>query len=135
MWWLPTEPGPVPVTLPDPHGRSAQTPAELAHLISLLVLDDAVASLVTAIEIETNLSSHISWGNVASSLVGATVVLSRQLPDRAVLAADICRRVLGSALLADAGDYDPGGQFRRRSCCLFYRLPRAGLCGDCALVG
>ncbi|MGH3410268.1 MAG: (2Fe-2S)-binding protein [Streptosporangiaceae bacterium] len=24
--------------------------------------------------------------------------------------------------------------FRRHSCCLYYRLPGGGLCGDCALA-
>jgi FhuF-like iron-sulfur protein len=28
-----------------------------------------------------------------------------------------------------------GLSFRRRSCCLYYRVPGGGLCGDCTLGG
>ena len=79
---------------PPGSARAVSRPRRrLAHLIALLVLDDGVAALVTAIESETHLSPHISWGNVASSVVGATVVLSRQRPDVAAM-----RRRLPSVL-------------------------------------
>src|SRR2546423_754961 len=51
------------------------------------------------------------------------------------------RREAGGVLLA-RGPRRGGGQlgvragrltFRRRSCCLFYRLPGGGTCGDCPL--
>jgi hypothetical protein len=134
MWWQPTQPSPTPIALPDPNGQEARTSEQLAQLISVLVIDEAVADLVTAIELETQLSPHISWGNVASSLVGATTVLSRQRPDVAAAAAAICRGVLRTHLLSDAGDFEPSGRFRRNSCCLYYRLPHGGLCGDCVLA-
>jgi ferric iron reductase protein FhuF len=134
MWWDPTGPSPVPITLPDPHDRSATTAEELAQLISMLVIDEAISGLVRAIEEETRLSPHISWGNVASAVVGATTMLARQVPAQADRAADVCREVLGTKHLAEAGDFESSGQFRRNSCCLYYRLPRGGLCGDCALA-
>jgi iron complex transport system ATP-binding protein len=34
--------------------------------------------------------------------------------------------------LTGAVDFDETG-YRRNSCCLYYRTPRGGLCGDCAL--
>jgi ferric iron reductase protein FhuF len=37
--------------------------------------------------------------------------------------------------LAGAGRFDVGGRyFVRASCCLFYRIPNAGKCGDCVLL-
>ena len=36
--------------------------------------------------------------------------------------------------LSDTGTLGPDGEgFRRRSCCLYYRVPGGGLCGDCVL--
>lgn len=134
MWWQPDGPSPIPITLPDPHAREGRTADELAHLISLLVIEEAVVALVSEVEREAHLSPQISWGNVASSVAGAASVLSRQHPPLATQAAAIARAVLTTKHLADAGDFEPTGQFRRRSCCLYYRLPRGGLCGDCVLA-
>jgi hypothetical protein len=135
MWWQPDGPGPIPMTLPDPHAREGESTHELAPLVSLLVIEEAVVPLVTEVERETQLSSKISWGNVASAVVGATSVLARRRPDLAGAAVSLCRELLRSKHLADAGDFEPTGQFRRRSCCLYYRLPNGGLCGDCVLAG
>lgn len=135
MWWQPKQPSPVPIMVPSPDGAAGQTAEDLADMISLLVLEQGVDALATAMARETNLSLHISWGNVASSVVGATIMLSRQRPDVAATAADLCRNLLATDLLAEAGDFEPSGQFRRNSCCLYYRLPGGGLCGDCVLSG
>lgn len=35
--------------------------------------------------------------------------------------------------LAGAAEFDAAGGYRRRSCCLYYRVPGGGLCGDCVL--
>ncbi|MGB7360913.1 MAG: (2Fe-2S)-binding protein [Mycobacterium sp.] len=41
-------------------------------------------------------------------------------------------RHTGPPAVATAATYTQG-RFVRRSCCLFYQAPRAGLCGDCVL--
>ncbi|WP_420749667.1 (2Fe-2S)-binding protein [Rhodococcus sp. O3] len=61
------------------------------------------------------------WGNVASALRGAGGVLGASAD--AVTAA-----LLRDARLSAALDPVSG---RRRSCCLFYRTPSGGVCGDC----
>ena len=45
--------------------------------------------------------------------------------------------LLARGRLADTGELGVTGEglgFRRRSCCLYYRLPGGALCGDCALA-
>lgn len=135
MWWQPDDPSPVPITLPDPHAREGHGESELAHLLAILVIEEAIVPLVAEVEADTHLSPQISWGNVASAVVGATNVLARQRRDLAAAASQLCRELLATKHLAQTGDFEPGGQFRRRSCCLYYRLPRGGLCGDCVLAG
>jgi|GEM_PF-1837329 hypothetical protein len=42
--------------------------------------------------------------------------------------------LLGTGRLRGTGQLTGTGlAFRRRSCCLYYRLPGGGLCGDCCL--
>jgi hypothetical protein len=36
--------------------------------------------------------------------------------------------------LRGAGRFARPGLFIRRSCCLYYRIPGGGLCGDCVLA-
>ncbi|MGN6608865.1 MAG: (2Fe-2S)-binding protein [Jatrophihabitans sp.] len=62
-----------------------------------------------------------------SALAGAATVLGDPRADDAV------RRLLGEGWLAGAGTWPEGGAFRRRNCCLLYRVPAAGSCGDCVL--
>lgn len=68
-------------------------------------------------------SERVLWGNAASALTGAALVLGRP-------ADPIVGRLLAEPQLRDA--YDPIAR-RRRSCCLFYRTNSLGLCGDCVL--
>lgn len=68
-------------------------------------------------------SERVLWGNAASALTGAALVLGR--PNHPIVADLLARPQLRDA-------YDPVAR-RRRSCCLFYRTNSLGLCGDCVL--
>jgi hypothetical protein len=83
-------------------------------------------------------SRQIIRGNVASAVFGAASVIAssaaakadRRIGERAGrLAADLLAR----PALSGAGSIDPSAGFRRRSCCLLYRVPGTQLCGDCIL--
>ncbi|MFD3696241.1 (2Fe-2S)-binding protein [Streptomyces sp. NPDC058646] len=85
---------------------------------------------------EFGVSPKVLRGNAASGLVGALRVLTDRVEgDAAVRAA--------AALLTDDGPlagtgtfvHEPGlgVAFVRRSCCLYYRVPGGGYCGDCVL--
>lgn len=81
-------------------------------------------------------SPKVLRGNAASGLVGALRVLIDRVPSGAAVE-------LAAALLADGGalagtgtflhEEGLGVAFVRRSCCLYYRVPGGGLCGDCVL--
>ncbi len=83
-----------------------------------------------------SVSAHVLKGNVASAVFGALRVITivgPTLSDRAL--------TLGWALLdgplsglGEITDSRQGHQFLRASCCLYYRFPNAGYCGDCVLV-
>ncbi|MCX5192734.1 (2Fe-2S)-binding protein [Streptomyces sp. NBC_00249] len=81
-------------------------------------------------------SAKVLRGNAASGLVGALRVLLDRVPGEKAVE-------LAGALLADGGalagtgtfihEEGLGVAFVRRSCCLYYRVPGGGLCGDCVL--
>jgi len=78
-------------------------------------------------------------GNVASALVGAVQAATWTCPSAADAGIPLMNALLGSRELAGTGRFlepargDQRTRFRRRSCCLLYRVDGAGLCGDCVL--
>ena len=73
-------------------------------------------------------------GNIASALVGASRALLSARPDLREPIVDITISLLDTGRLAGSGTIISGELgFRRRSCCLFYRIPNGGKCGDCPL--
>jgi hypothetical protein len=82
-----------------------------------------VAELSTAIGRLGSVSSRVLAGNIASAVNGAALQLG---PAAYPAAAGMLAGIPGE-------DARPGPEFRRRSCCLRYRVPDAGYCGDCVL--
>lgn len=83
------------------------------------VLDGQIEPLIEAWR--DVVAPGLMWGNTASSLIGA----GRVVGDDATPHID--------ALFTDprlVRTYDPSTG-RRRSCCLYYRTPTGGVCGDC----
>ncbi|MER6346310.1 (2Fe-2S)-binding protein [Streptomyces sp. NPDC001595] len=124
--WL-TETRPLP-------GDAAADPAVLADA----VLRGHLEPLDAALRARHRLAPGLLRGNAASALAGAARVLARQARahGRAEVAARA--RTLTAGLFADPRLVDTGGfsgtAFRRRSCCLYYRLPGGGVCGDCCFT-
>jgi hypothetical protein len=120
-------------------GRILTSASQLATLSA-----DIVGRQLTALEaaLPGPPPAGLLRGNSASAMVGALEVLSRARPDRAPAAIELARALLDTSYLTGAGtlagaDTDTGTgpvTFRRRSCCLYYRLPSGGLCGDCCFV-
>ncbi len=82
------------------------------------------------------LSATIVRGNVASALAGAAATIIQAEPAAAERVRLLVDAALDSAALRRTGHLEADGQFRRRSCCLIYRLAEGpGLCGDCVLAG
>lgn len=73
-------------------------------------------------------------GNIASALAGASHALLAARPDLRQPIVRITGSLLNTGMLAGSGIITGGDLgFRRRSCCLFYRVPAGSKCGDCAL--
>ncbi|WP_327433812.1 (2Fe-2S)-binding protein [Streptomyces sp. NBC_01236] len=89
--------------------------------------------LAAALHSRYRVSPGLLWGNAGSALAGAVRQLDRWARANNRTEAGDRARGLASALFAHpdlSGTLDPR-TLRRRSCCLYYRLPGGGLCGDC----
>ncbi|MDH6627810.1 hypothetical protein M2271_005639 [Streptomyces sp. LBL] len=100
-----------------------------------VVLQGHLQPLTDTLHARYRVAEGLLWGNAASALVGA----ARQLDawarahgrrDVGARARDSAAELLAHPLLAGTGTLT-GTAFRRRSCCLYYRVPGGGVCGDC----
>lgn len=112
--------------------RAARDTASAAHAISAS-LADLFAPLQVALRQVAALSPVVSTGNVVSAANGAVTVLAMTYPHLERAGRALVGALLAEAPLSGAGRIDRG-VFTRRSCCLFYKVPGAGLCGDCVIT-
>ncbi|MFK0294081.1 (2Fe-2S)-binding protein [Streptomyces sp. NPDC090442] len=155
LWWHPERSTPDELWLPSPSalpsasaeareedlkgGLGEGVAEELAGRLRGAVLHGHLVPLQRAVIAVSPISSPLLWGNAASALVGTLRVLMgwcRQEGDgeAAERAVTLTASLLDDPLLRDTGTLDPVGPgFSRRSCCLYYRVPGGGLCGDCVL--
>jgi hypothetical protein len=109
--------------------------AELAPALERLL-----EPLVAAVRVQVPVAERLLWGNAASAVAAAKRVLVLQRPVVADRAAEVAEALLGTGPFAGAGELLPPREpdrvwtFRRRSCCLYYRVPGGGLCDDCVLL-
>ena len=96
------------------------------------VLAGLVAPVLAAFRRGYAVSPKVLWGNVASAVVGATGLLADAYPPHAARAAEVAAEALSRPPLAGTGTL-VGRFLVRHSCCLYYRIPGAPLCGDCIL--
>ncbi|WP_374222741.1 (2Fe-2S)-binding protein [Streptomyces spinoverrucosus] len=74
-------------------------------------------------------------GNAASALVEAARAVLAARPDLREPLTDLVDGLLNTRRLAGTGNVvGPDLSFRRRSCCLYYRVPSGAKCGDCSLA-
>ncbi|HEU5271389.1 MAG TPA: (2Fe-2S)-binding protein [Jatrophihabitans sp.] len=116
-YWQPPLSSTVALSVAEPTGGiSAEA---LAHAVAA----GPVADLTAAFGRLGSVSGRVLAGNLASAVNGAALQLGPQSwPVAAVLLAGV-----------PGEDGRPGPDFRRRSCCLRYRVAGAGYCGDCVL--
>jgi FhuF 2Fe-2S C-terminal domain/Ferric iron reductase FhuF-like transporter len=118
-----------PIRLAVPEAAGLPADAAAVHRV---VLDRHLRRLVAAVRAATPVAEGLLWGNAASALAGALTVLAEQRPAVAAPGGRLVEDLLGMPPLRGTGTLGPRG-FRRNSCCLYYRVPGGGLCGDCAL--
>ncbi|MGI5228392.1 (2Fe-2S)-binding protein [Actinoallomurus sp. CA-142502] len=126
-YWRAASPGPVLLAAPEPPGLVAD-----ASAVHRVVVDRHLRPLVSALREVTPVAEGLLWGNAASALAGALTVLAGARPGSTAPADRLVRELLEVPPLRGTGELGPRG-FQRRSCCLYYRVPGGGLCGDCAL--
>lgn len=133
LWWRGTDRAPVELLAVAAEGIPVEgTPeAAVAARIDTAVRPGHLDALCGAVRSAFGLSSLVMAGNTASALVGTARVLAGH-GDAVALAGALLRR----PGLAEAGTVPADlrtSDYRRASCCLYYRLPGGGLCGDCVL--
>ncbi|OIJ99613.1 (2Fe-2S)-binding protein [Streptomyces colonosanans] len=98
---------------------------------------EQVASLLAEVEstLDVRIAPRLLDGNVASALAGSAAVLLRARPGTRAALTRLTTELLGTGRLVGTGRITgPDLTFRRRSCCLYYRVPGGGKCGDCCLA-
>lgn len=140
--WRVSATGPWPLWVGDPGVLAGPGlgEAELAGRLADLLVEEHLAPLVEAVRAQVRVSARTLWGNAASSVAAGKRLVGLDRPAAAARAARIAQVVLDHPALAATGERraavapDVGWTFRRRSCCLYYRAPGGGTCGDCVLV-
>ena len=127
--WVPALGGPFRLSLAE-----EAVAAEPGTAATAALLAGPVTQIVQAVE-AMEVSPRVLWGNVASAVNGAATMIAAARPDLAGRAAEAAAALLGHPNLAGTYQGRPLHGFRRRNCCLIYRLSpeRPAYCGDCVL--
>jgi ferric iron reductase protein FhuF len=118
------------LTMPEPAGWAAPLTAWGGT-----VVDGHLAPVIRSVRAAVPVAAGLLWGNVASGLTGALAAITGPVPLADCHEAGLV--LLDHGPLRGSGYLDVRAgrlRFRRRSCCLFYRLPGGGTCGDCPLT-
>lgn len=141
MRWRPVEAGPMPIACDSLANVCADgDPATVAQALTRTAIRALVEPMLEVFRNRFTVSPQVLWGNVASALGGAAGMIADAAPAHATTSAAIVERALaipplsGTAVLTRP-DPDRARWFLvRRNCCLYYRVPGGGLCGDCVLT-
>jgi hypothetical protein len=129
---------PMPLALASADLAGADSMPDLAHLVYQRAIVDAVEPLLGGVSETFTVSPTVLWGDVASSVAGATKLIAATRPELAPVSEELTDELLLLGPLDGKGTFareTPSRRaFRRTTCCLFYRIPGAGYCGDCVLT-
>lgn len=122
LWWQNTVGGPY---------RLSVTPGSM---LEVLGAGPAVEAITTAIAERYRMSHQVLWGNVGSAANSAARLIGIARPDLTATAHAAADALLTDPRI-DRGAVRAGPLFRRRSCCLIYRIANdhGAACGDCVL--
>ncbi|GAA3067861.1 (2Fe-2S)-binding protein [Streptosporangium carneum] len=136
--WRPEPTGPLPLWAPRLEGWEITDRDRVAEPLYRIVVGGLLEPLALAVRETTRIAPALLWGNAASALAGTLGAVARERPELAARALCLGRELLSHGVLAGGGELtgSAGGRlsFVRRSCCLYYRLPGGGKCGDCVLL-
>jgi ferric iron reductase protein FhuF len=136
LHWRPAVSGPWPMweSATDGSDMSGSRDAELVSAVAEALVEPHLAALVEVTRVVESVSPRVLRGNVASAVAAAGALVARSRPAAATTASLIVTGLLETGLLTGTGRFEVGWSFRRRSCCLYYRLPGGSTCGDCVLA-
>ncbi|MEV0170497.1 (2Fe-2S)-binding protein [Streptomyces sp. NPDC050803] len=102
------------------------------------VLHGHLEPLTALVHARYRVAEGLLWGNAGSALAGAARQLERWAlahgrTEVAVRTRSLTAELFAHPLLTGTGTLTGAG-FRRRSCCLYYRVPGGGVCGDCCFT-
>jgi FhuF 2Fe-2S C-terminal domain len=115
--------------LPEPIGEAVENPS--AELLYRVVVQHHMERLEAGLRVK--LAAGLLAGNIASALVGAARALLAARPDLRQSIIGITDSLLHTGRLSGSGVLTGELDFTRNSCCLLYRAPGGGKCGDCPL--
>ncbi len=94
----------------------------------------AVEAITAAIAERWAVSHRVLWGNIGSAANSAAQLISTARGDLTLAAHAAADAILTDPRI-DGGALRAGPLFRRRSCCLIYRISNdhSATCGDCIL--
>jgi hypothetical protein len=109
-----------------------------AATVAQVVVDAHLEPLCAALRARYRVAEGLLRGNAGSALASTARLLEQWAgahgrPEVAARARGLTADLFAHPYLADAGVLT-GAAFRRRSCCLYYRAPGGGLCGDCCFT-
>jgi hypothetical protein len=115
---------------------AVDSPAAAVAAIETGVVAPLLRPLTTTAAAVGSISEQALWGNVWSAFAGAAAVMASAAVgpgsgDELTPDAIVAGLVVAGA--GPRGGFDSHGRYRRDTCCLYYRLPGGGLCGDCVL--
>jgi len=120
------------LNLREPRGWRADGTAGQAALAYRMVMGCHLEPLRARLPV--NVAAGLLHGNAAAAMTAALRLLAATHPDLGPQAREMALMLLDTGVLRGTGELTgPGLEFLRRSCCLFYRVPGGGICGDCPL--
>ncbi|KUI41256.1 iron reductase [Mycobacterium sp. IS-1590] len=115
--------------LPVPEGDRLN--GDRSAMLYRIVVEDHLERMADGLRVKV--APGLLYGNIASALVAATRALYSVRPPLRDSATVLARSLLATGKLAGTGTVKHNLAFRRRSCCLYYRVSDGSKCGDCAL--
>lgn len=136
LHWRPAVVGPWPLwESAEQAAEYAGEPDELPKAVAEVLVEPHLEALAAAIRAAAGVAVRTLRGNAASAVVAAGRLVAAARPLAAGTAHQVVAGLLEDGALAGSGTLRRDWSFRRASCCLYYRVPGGGTCGDCVLTG